>query len=193
MKTIIKPQPTENNPVVVDNYPYGYKKTQCRFWVESVKNKGDRFVKQTLNPKTGEWNKPKKSTYSPVMIAFKDAEGKTTYRGLSSIIGKEDYDKFAEFVKTNEVELNDLQKDMLKYAYAFTKTYENVTITCKPVEYKNKATGEIVTSMVLGDGNEYERVDAEEHDKKQKEVEEKINQTIGYHYNNPIEVQEKQK
>ena len=184
MKTIIKPQPTESNPVVVDNYPYGYKKTQCRFWIESVKNKGDRFVKQTLNPKTGEWNKPKKSTYSPIMVAFKDATGKTTYRGLSTYVGKEDYDKFADFIKTNEVELNDIQKDMLKYAYAFTKAHENVTYECKPVEYVNDRTGDVVTSMVLGTVETYTKVPTPERDKEQEQIKKKINNAIGYYYEN---------
>lgn len=49
---ILVEQPTQENPFVVESYPYGRFRTQARFWVESVKNKGDRFVKQTLNPKT---------------------------------------------------------------------------------------------------------------------------------------------
>lgn len=57
---------SEETARVVDDYPYGGHRTQIRYWIETVKGKGDRFCSQTLNPKTGRWNKPKKSTYTPV-------------------------------------------------------------------------------------------------------------------------------
>ncbi len=54
---------------VVDDYPYGFKaRTQIRYWVETKAKHGQRFVSQTKNPKTGRWNKPKNSTYSPVVV-----------------------------------------------------------------------------------------------------------------------------
>jgi hypothetical protein len=182
VREILKPQPTEENPVVVESYPYGYLRTQCRFWVESVKNRGDRFVKQTLNPKTGEWNKPKKSTYSPIMICFKDETGKVTYNGLGSYTSMESYDKFVKFI--GDLQLNELQKEMLKYAYAYNKAHENVTYECKPVEYRNKETGEIVTSVILGTGIEYEKVDTTEEDERQEKIKNHIQNEIGHHYEN---------
>jgi hypothetical protein len=51
------------NSVEVDNYPWGFKKTSKRFWLET-NNKGTRLVSSTKNPKNGEWCKAKTSTYS---------------------------------------------------------------------------------------------------------------------------------
>ena len=53
---------------VVEDYPYGFRlRTKIRYWVETT-NRGQRGVIQTLNPKTGRWNNPKKTTYSPILI-----------------------------------------------------------------------------------------------------------------------------
>ena len=52
----------------VEGYPYGRKRTSIRYWVESRPKKGQRFVSQTLNPKTQRWNNPKKSTYSSLIV-----------------------------------------------------------------------------------------------------------------------------
>lgn len=52
----------------VDNYPYGYKKTTMFFSVEFSPSKGFRTVRQTINPKNGRLNAPKKSTYGMVFI-----------------------------------------------------------------------------------------------------------------------------
>lgn len=58
--------------VAVENYPYGYKKTTAYFSVEFKKGKGFRSVFQTIDPKTGKLNNPKKGTYSPMMLVAKD-------------------------------------------------------------------------------------------------------------------------
>ena len=34
---ILKEQPTENNPITRGNYPYGFKKANIRYWVETTK------------------------------------------------------------------------------------------------------------------------------------------------------------
>ena len=49
------------NSIEIQNYPYGFKKTSKRFWLETNK-KGTRLVSSTKNPKTGEWCKAKTST-----------------------------------------------------------------------------------------------------------------------------------
>jgi len=53
----------------VENYPYGHTlKTDKFYSIEFTAKRGFRLVEQTLNPKTGKLNAPKKSTYSPVML-----------------------------------------------------------------------------------------------------------------------------
>lgn len=62
---------SEDTAYLVDDYPYGRRvRTQIRYWIETNAKHGDRFCSQTLNPKTGRWNKPKKSTYTGVGIMF---------------------------------------------------------------------------------------------------------------------------
>jgi hypothetical protein len=57
MKYIYNKDSFENS-VEVDNYPWGFKKTSKRFWLETNK-KGTRLVSSTKNPKNGEWCKAK--------------------------------------------------------------------------------------------------------------------------------------
>lgn len=51
-----------------DSYPYGRDRTTATFSIEYSQKKGCRTVFQTVNPKNGRINAPKKSTYSPVIL-----------------------------------------------------------------------------------------------------------------------------
>jgi hypothetical protein len=179
-KQILKIQPTKENPIIIENYPYGFKRTKIKYWVESVKNKGDRFISQTLNPKTQLWNKPKKATYNPINIVYENEKGHITYFPLSSITGKDSYNKFLEFI--GNLELNELQKDQLRQLRAFCKAYENVSYEIRRKKFKNKITGEIVEQVPLCGLNNFEEIVNEEREEEQKEVKENINKSIGYNY-----------
>ena len=73
----------ENNSYLVDDYPYGFRlRTQIRYWIETT-NRGDRFCSQTKNPKTGRWNKPKKSTYSLLGFIYLDGNKHTHWKGVN--------------------------------------------------------------------------------------------------------------
>lgn len=177
---IIKPQPTELNPYVVDNYPYGYKRTQIRYWVESVKKKGDRFCSQTLNPKTNQWNKPKKETYNAVVIVYKNNIGHIKGYHYHQSTDKEIYNKFMEF--KGDLVLNDIQEQNLKVLRAYIKTYENVSYSIRTKEYRHKVTGEIVEQVPLMKIGDYEEVTEEEQEEKQKENELNIRKSVVYNY-----------
>ena len=70
--TALKGHDSPETAYVVADYPYGFKlRTKIRYWLEANKN-GTRFVSQTLNPKTGAWNKPKASTYAQLGVMIKD-------------------------------------------------------------------------------------------------------------------------
>jgi len=56
------------------DYPYGRLRTSMFFSLEWNKKKGYRSTRQTINPKTGLLNKPKKSTYYPIMLLREDVE-----------------------------------------------------------------------------------------------------------------------
>ena len=160
---LLKDFTNEENALIVENYPYGFRlKTKIKYWIETNKNKGDRFVSQTLNPKTNLWNKPKYSVYNAVMVMFKDLENSHIhYFGLWATTDKAEIKTFLNNIK--DFELNDLQKEQLRILKAYSKAYENVTFEIKEV---TKQTEE-------------ERLKEEE---KQKQVKKDINKIANYHY-----------
>ena len=139
---ILNPQPTEKNPYIVEDYPWGFKKCKARFYVESVKKKGDRFVKQTQNPKTLLWCKPKKSTYSAVILAVIITQNGRDFiksRSVDMNSSAEKYKKAMEEI--GDLKLNDIQMEKLRVMRAYIKAYEGVTFEC--VEMTGKSEEEI--------------------------------------------------
>lgn len=99
----------------VSNYPYGFKlKTDATFSIEFDKKKGFRSVFQTIDPRNGRTNKPKKSTYSQLVCQYKDENGHIKTLGFN-IYGFEDVNKVAKFVADNydALELTDEMKEYL--------------------------------------------------------------------------------
>lgn len=117
--------PTSENFILVTNYPYGFKKTNARYWAETSK-KGQRVVFQTQNPKTLIWNKPKKSTYDDLVVFYKEnSTGHIKNTGLNfSYDGLEDLSQFLEIF--GEV-LNDYQKKQLKVFKAIIETRKHIS------------------------------------------------------------------
>lgn len=65
-----------SDKITVTDYPYGFRLRTTLFdSIEFSPTKGFRHVTQTINPKNGRENKPKKSTYYPIMIRFKNEDG----------------------------------------------------------------------------------------------------------------------
>lgn len=116
---------SEDTALVVDDYPYGFRlRTTIRYWIETTKN-GDRFVSQTMNPKTGRWNKPKKSTYSEVMVMVRDPEtGYISHTAVNTYDSLEWIEKFRAIVGDN---LTDAQKASLALVLAMHKVFSKVT------------------------------------------------------------------
>jgi hypothetical protein len=84
---------------VCSGYPYGFKqRTTIRFWLEKNNKKGFRFCSQTLRPKTGYWNKEKKSTYSPLCASLYLEDGNVCkWEGLSEYSSPAQILTFVEF------------------------------------------------------------------------------------------------
>lgn len=75
---------TEENPLIIEDYPYGFKlRTTIKYWIETTPKKGDRFCSQTVDPRNGRLNAPKKSTYCCVGIMFKDENNHTHWAGIT--------------------------------------------------------------------------------------------------------------
>lgn len=106
--TALKGHDSADTAYVVADYPYGFRlRTQIRYWLEANKN-GTRFVSQTLNPKTGEWNKPKASTYVQLGVMVRDEDtGHISWTGWTCYGGERD---LREFVAKYDAVLTDEDK-----------------------------------------------------------------------------------
>lgn len=121
---------SEDTALLVDDYPYGFRlRTSIRYWIETTKN-GDRFVSQTLNPKTGRWNKPKKSTYSEVGVMFRDEQGHIQWDGISMFSD----DARIELFRSLSENFSDAQKGKLALAIGVRKASEGVTYVIREGE-----------------------------------------------------------
>lgn len=111
----VLPVHTQENPFVIDSYPYGRLRCVKRVWLETKKNKGTRCVGQTQNPKNQVWNKPHASTYAEFSGAmYLDSEGHVQWTGLT-------------------------QYDELETISAFLETFgENCTNHAEVVKWKRK-------------------------------------------------------
>jgi hypothetical protein len=70
-----KPVPTTEK-IVSENYPYGFKlKTTKTDFVEFSKKKGYRHCSQTIDPRSGRVNAPKKGVYYPFLVLGLDDKG----------------------------------------------------------------------------------------------------------------------
>lgn len=119
---------------VVEDYPWGFRlRTKIRYWIESkdAKNGGQRFVSQTVNPKTGAWCAPKYSTYSPLMVMYLDCNSHLKISALSCYSSLEEILKFKD---THLQNLTEFQKEKIKEMIAIAKVMEKVTFTVSPVE-----------------------------------------------------------
>lgn len=148
---------SEETAYIVQSYPYGRKRTQKKFWIETTK-RGDRMCGMTLNPKTQEWNNPKKTTYSDVMVLVKNEDDhvKTMSWG-TAYTEEESLNRFIE--KVGDYEFNALQIGQIAQGRKIYKIRKGITYEIKAVQYKHKVTGEIVTQVPMMQMSEYERVE----------------------------------
>lgn len=113
---------------VVDDYPYGRRRTQIRYWIETSPRHGDRFVSQTLNPSTGRWNNPKSSTYMPVMAMFVDDKGHVTRTGLGTWAAEEE---ISAFMAVAGEHLNSLQRSQVATVIGLNRAFKGVEFVCR--------------------------------------------------------------
>jgi len=125
---------SEETAYLVNNYPWGYTlKTKRKYWIETT-TRGDRFVFQTLNPKTNKWCKPKKSTYSAVLALYIKDNGHVTYKGFNFGWSEiETINKFIDLIG-GEDKLSAQQQKALKKARYIKKVQDSVTYEIKPAD-----------------------------------------------------------
>jgi hypothetical protein len=171
---LIKEIPTEDKPLIIENYPYGFRlKTKIAYFIETKKNK-QRLGSKTLNPKTNLWNKPKYSTYTDIIILGRNKENNHISNMDFNIAysDKEEYESFLNFLGDFKTDYID---KTLKFANAIYKTREYIKVSCHEVRFKHKVTGEIKTCLSCFELKDYEEITNEEEEKQQEKIKEDIN------------------
>ena len=125
-----------DNSIEVNNYPWGFRlKTKVKYWIES-NNRGDRFIKQTLNPKTNEWCNPKKSTYNAVEVLYFDENDHVKGYGIGKYgVNEKELETFISNI--NYDSLNLLQKKQIEKIRAINKVMEKVSFKIEKVSEYN--------------------------------------------------------
>lgn len=108
--------------VTVKDYPYGFRlRTTLTDTIEFDIKKGYRHVTQTVDPRNGRENKPKKSTYYALMLRYYDENGHIkTY--ASNVNGREEINEACELIANNfdlfsEVEIQYLYTTLFSMAF----------------------------------------------------------------------------
>lgn len=114
---------------IVNDYPYGFRlRTQIRYWLEYKKGQGFRFVSQTLNPKTGEWNKPKPGTYDVCKVMCLDEKNHVTTDTIRGG-GWDKEDAVKAFETMHAEALTPEHVAAIKYIRASNWANDHVTVT----------------------------------------------------------------
>lgn len=154
----------------VDGYPWGFRlRTKKRYWLETTKH-GDRLVSVTMDPRTGKWCKPKKSTYSDVGILTRETatgyiswhEWSMAYSSLRSL------ERFLDFSGAHSWKPEQLSK--FAEGRAVYKTREYVHVKIRSREFRHKVTGEVVTTVPIFELGDYEEVTDAEHEAEQRAI-----------------------
>jgi len=115
---------------VVDDYPYGFRlRTQIRYWIETKKGHGQRLVSQTLNPKNGQWNKPKAGTYDVIKVMVLDeSNGHVSTETLHSG-GRSEEDQIVGFETRHAASIGDYERAAIRYIRATNKANDLIKVT----------------------------------------------------------------
>lgn len=117
---------------VVDDYPYGFRlRTQIRYWIETTKH-GQRFVSQTLNPKTGAWNKPKAGTYDVIKVMVRNEEN--GHIESDRLDWNDDEEKISAFETKHAAALDDRARYAIKKIRAHNRAISKITWTIEPAK-----------------------------------------------------------
>lgn len=149
---ILTVQPTPENPYIVEDYPYGFRlRTQMRVWVEYRQGFGFRYMTQTLNPKTNNWNKPKAGTYEAIILVYKDDDGHIHPHNLSLSAWDSEIQAFKDWAG-DYVSIDPYAsrlEAMLKRNARVAERYKNITATITTLDSRGKV--ESVETKVYGE------------------------------------------
>ena len=111
--------------IEVNNYPYGSLKCTAYFGIEFHPKKGFRSTFQTVNPKTGRLNAVKKSTYSDILLQYREeGTGHIKVTGLD-MNGSESLNKAVKFMSEH---FDKFTPQQIEYIYTKAFTFAIVSL-----------------------------------------------------------------
>lgn len=136
MYTILPGHTSEETAYLVEDYPYGFRqRTSIRYWIETKNSQGQRYCHQTLNPKTGQWNKPKYSTYAKIILIGLNSENnhvEPVYFPEHYNVGIEDYNNwyklYYKFLGVYELKQFELAYAIILSRNLYKSFYEVITV-----------------------------------------------------------------
>lgn len=139
--------------VTCENYPYGLRmKTTKTDWLEFSPKKGFRHCSQTIDPKTGRLNNPKKSTYYPVGILGVD-ENQHTKFWACGFNGEKEMKISYKHLSENFDKYTSTQMEWLYYeALSYLKVHSQAMIIYTGADWDNIKPLITEASIKLGKG-----------------------------------------
>jgi hypothetical protein len=111
--------------IEIESYPYGSLRCKAYFWAEFNPKYGYRTMFQTINPKNGRVNNPKKGTYCDLVVAYLDTEtGHAEYK-TGHLFNDNDVKKYCEFFANN---FQLFSGDEVRWAYERLKQHYEGTV-----------------------------------------------------------------
>lgn len=136
----------------VNNYPYGSLRATVTFSLEWKAGKGFRTVFQSINPKNGRLNAPKKSTYYSVIVMKEEDNGHIGY-SYFGFNGAEEINRSAPFMADHfdlftPAQIKDIYAETLQYIKA--TMYATVAYRGADVEMGKPILSSAVDAAVKG-------------------------------------------
>lgn len=131
MKKLLIGHVSEETAFIQPDYPYSFNlRCMRRVWIETRKGYGQRLVTQTLNPKTGRWNKAKPGGYSTLIVMYLDEE--TNHLEHDCLSGYDNEEKVEAFANEYaEALMGEYEKGTLRYMRAALKVSKTLTYEVK--------------------------------------------------------------
>jgi len=131
--TLQKVYDQNTTEAVTNDYPYGRLRCTAKWWIEERPKMGARVMFQTINPKTGRVNAPKKGNYWPVVVLVKNPEnGHIENFSVSNYDSIEELAKFRDTYQLREKDEKFIDAWIVAKKRFAEKVQVKYTITEKP-------------------------------------------------------------
>lgn len=127
-----------------DNYPYGFSlRTTKTDWLDFDPKRGFRHCSQTVDPRNGRLNAPKKATYNDIMVIGRSEENNHVVVSSMSFYDKNDVDNIVKFFADDE-HFNLFTAEQIEYIYLRFISYIKISIMSQ-IQYCGGKKEDLIT------------------------------------------------